>query len=74
MREIVVDSLGEDFRAEMWEMMENRKVLYTNLIDDLYYLGVELGQKYFFLRMSFNVFMYGIILSVTGFLICHIMF
>jgi hypothetical protein len=32
---------------------------------DLFYLGKSLGKKYYFLRLCYNIFMFGIIVAVT---------
>ena len=38
---------------------------------DLYYLGVVLAKKYQYLRICYNVFMYGLIVAVT---FCSLLF
>ncbi|WP_349255706.1 Pycsar system effector family protein [Chitinophaga sp.] len=40
----------------------------------MYYLGVVLGHKYKLLRISYNIFMFGLIISVFAFLIAAIFF
>ena len=39
---------------------------------DLFYLGKALGQKYMYLRRCYNVFMYGMIVSVLAFTIAFV--
>ena len=59
----------EDYEWGMKELMEDRDYLYNNLIRDIYYLGIVLGKKYRYLRYAYNIFMYGIILSVIAYII-----
>jgi len=49
--------------------MENANFLYSNLIDDIYFLGVVLARKYQLLRTSYNIFMYGMIIVVMAYII-----
>jgi len=51
----------------MNEMMKDGKYLYNSLIKDIYFLGVVLGKKYKFLRISYTVFMYGLVISILLF-------
>ena len=48
--------------------------LYRSIALDTYYLGLSIDRKHGFLRKSFNVFLVGLILSVIGFIICHVFF
>ncbi len=57
----------DDYRWGMLEMMNDSKYLYSSLIDDIYFLGKVLGKKYKYLRWSYNIFMYGIIVVVIAF-------
>lgn len=50
------------------EMMKDRKYLYDSMIKDLYYLGLVLHRKYKLLRITYNIFMIGIIVSVVVFI------
>lgn len=59
----------EDFHWGMMEMIKDSDFLYSSMTRDLYYLGVVLAKKYRFLRIGYNIFMYGIILSVIIFAI-----
>jgi hypothetical protein len=53
----------------MKRMMVDTDYLYGSLVKDIYYLGVILGRKYRLIRLAYNVFMIGIILSVIAFII-----
>ncbi len=63
----------EDFEWGMNEMMNDREYLYRSMIRDLHSLGRVLAVKYRYLRISFNVFMYGLIVAVIAFLIAVIL-
>jgi predicted metal-dependent HD superfamily phosphohydrolase len=59
-----------DLRTFEWgmkEMMKDREYLYGSMIKDFYFLGQVLGKKYLYLRICYNIFMFGIILSVIAF-------
>lgn len=59
----------EDFKWGMGIMMRDPEYLYGSLIKDVYYLGVVLGKKYKLLRIAYNIFMAGIVISVIAFTI-----
>ena len=58
-----------DFEWAMGEMMKDRDYLYGSLTKDLYFLGLVLNRKYKILRVTYTVFMAGIIVSVIAFAI-----
>ena len=64
----------EDYEWGVKEIMKDNDLLYSNLIHDIYYLGRVLGRKYELLRMCYNIFMYGIILSILAYAIALIFF
>ncbi|TGD59524.1 Pycsar system effector family protein [Flavobacterium humi] len=49
------------------ELMKDRDYLYNSMIRDLYYLGLVLDRKYKLLRITYMIFMIGIICSVFAF-------
>lgn len=53
----------------MRDMMLDTDYLYGSLIKDIYYLGTVLGRKYKLLRLAYNIFMIGIVVSVIAFAI-----
>jgi predicted metal-dependent HD superfamily phosphohydrolase len=57
----------EDYEWGMKEMMEDNDFLYASLTRDLYFLGKVLNKKYAYLRICYNIFMYGMIASVLAF-------
>jgi len=58
-----------DYKEGMEKMMDDKDFLYGSLIMDGYAQGIVLGKKYHLLRISYNVFMFGLILSVIAFII-----
>jgi hypothetical protein len=59
----------EDYTYGMVKMMEDKEFLYGSLIKDVYAQGVVLGKKYRLLRVGYNIFMFGLIVSVIAFII-----
>jgi predicted metal-dependent HD superfamily phosphohydrolase len=57
----------EDFQNGMHEIMRDKKSLYNNMITDIYYLGEVLSRKYKILRISYTIFMVGLVLTVIAF-------
>ena len=60
-----------DYQWGMNRMMQDGQYLYASLIDDIFFLGVVLGRKYKFLRVSYNIFMYGLVSAVIVFMISN---
>ncbi|MDO5968542.1 DUF5706 domain-containing protein [Flavivirga aquimarina] len=58
-----------DFEWAMGEMMQDKEYLYSSMKKDLYFLGLVLDKKYKILRLTYSVFMLGIIVSVIAFAI-----
>ena len=58
----------DDFEWGISEMMKDRDYLYGSLTKDLYFLGLVLNRKYKILRLTYTVFMIGIIVSVLAFI------
>jgi len=57
----------KDFTWGMQEMMNDKDYLYGNMIKDFYYLGQVLGKKYKYLRICYNIFMYGFVIAIILF-------
>jgi predicted metal-dependent HD superfamily phosphohydrolase len=57
----------EDFQWGMMEMIKDTNFQYSSMTRDLYYLGKVLAQKYRYLTFCYNIFMFGMILSVLLF-------
>lgn len=59
----------EDYEWSMKQMMKDADYLYGSLIKDIYYLGKVLGKKYKFLRIAYNIFMFGFVVSILSFVV-----
>jgi predicted metal-dependent HD superfamily phosphohydrolase len=59
----------EEYEWAVNEMMKDNAYLYNSMIKDLYFLGVVLEKKYRLLRITYNIFMIGIIISVIAFVV-----
>ena len=60
-----------DYDWAMTELLGDKDYLYSSMIKDNYFLGIVLAKKYKYLRISYNIFMYGIILSMIAFAIAY---
>lgn len=58
-----------EYEWAMNEMMKDKDYLYGTMIKDLYFLGIVLERKYRLLRVAYNLFMIGIIITVLAFII-----
>ena len=58
----------DEYQWAVNELMKDRDYLYNSMIKDLYYLGLVLNRKYKLLRITYTVFMIGIICSVFAFI------
>lgn len=56
----------KDFDSGIKNMITDREYLHNAMIEDFYNLGTVLDQKFRYLRICYNVFMYGIIVSVLS--------
>ena len=59
----------QQYDLAMKELMLDTDYLYGTLIKDIYFLGTVLGRKYKLIRLAYNIFMIGIIVSVLAFAI-----
>lgn len=57
----------EEYNWAMNEMLKDKDFIYSNIVKDIYYLGVVLARKYKYLRISYTIFMYGLIAAVLAF-------
>ncbi len=58
----------EDFVTGMSEVLREQDTVYYHMIRDIYSLGGVLNRKFALLRISYTIFMYGLVVSVTMFL------
>ncbi len=63
---------AEDYEWAISELMKDEDQLYSTMILDQYSLGKVLAKKYKLLRIAYNVFMVGIIISVIAFVLAFL--
>ena len=63
-----------DYINTMTNIMNQGDKVYETIAKDTYYLGKTINCKFLLLRRSFNVFLFGLIASVIGFVFCHVMY
>lgn len=56
-----------EYESGMQKVVGNDELLDSSIIRDLFFLGKALGQKYRYLRLCYNFFMYGLITAVVAF-------
>lgn len=61
----------KDYQKAMKKIVADKENLDDTIINDLFFLGSTLGDKFRYLRICYNVFIIGIILSVLAFLISY---
>ena len=59
----------QDYDWAMTELLSDKNYLYSSMIKDTYFLGIVLAKKYRYLRIAYNIFMYGLILAIIAFVI-----
>lgn len=59
----------DDFEWGMREMMADPEYLYTSMIKDIYYLGGVLARKFRLVNIAYNIFMFGLIISIVGYVL-----
>lgn len=57
----------EEYEWALQELVKDKDYVYSSLTKDLYYLGIVLNRKYKILRITYNIFMIGMIISVISF-------
>jgi predicted metal-dependent HD superfamily phosphohydrolase len=61
----------KDFEWAISELINDKDYLYNSLTKDLYFLGKVLDRKYRILRLTYTIFMIGIITSVVAFAVAY---
>ena len=59
----------EEYQWAMSTLMKDNEYLYSVIVKDIHQIGVILGRKYKLVRLAYNVFMVGLIVSVLAFFI-----
>ena len=61
----------EDYVTGLEELMADSERLYDTMARDLYGLGTVLSEKFKLLRIAYNIFMIGLVLSVCSFILVY---
>jgi len=61
----------EDYVTGMEELMVDSERLYDTMARDLHGLGSVLSEKYRLIRIAYNVFMIGLVLSVSSYIVVY---
>jgi predicted metal-dependent HD superfamily phosphohydrolase len=56
-----------DYQWGINEMLKDPEFLYNTMTRDLYFLGIVLAKKYNYLSHCYNIFMWGLIISLAAF-------
>ena len=56
------------------KVMTDKDYLYATIKKDIYQLGVDLSQRYKNMRISYDAFLFGLIILVLMFGACHVFF
>lgn len=59
----------EKYQWAVQELLKDRDYVYSTLTKDLYFLGVVLNRKYRILRLTYTIFVVGIVVSLISFAI-----
>lgn len=62
----------DDYNWGMMEMLGDKYYMNSSMIKDNYFLGVVLAKKYKLLRIAYNIFMFGLIISMLAFTIAFL--
>lgn len=56
-----------EYEWALRELVKDKDYVYSSLTKDLYYLGIVLNRKYKILRITYNLFLLGMIISVIAY-------
>jgi hypothetical protein len=62
-----------EYIKEIKSTYNNRSDLYDSITKDIYYQGIFLSWKYRYSKISYNVFMYGFIITILTFIVAFAM-
>jgi len=57
----------QDYEWAIQELVKDKDYIYSSLTKDLYFLGLVLDRKYKILRLTYTIFIIGIVISVLAF-------
>jgi predicted metal-dependent HD superfamily phosphohydrolase len=63
----------QDYDWGMTEMLNDKNYMNSSMIKDAYFLGVVLAKKYKYLRIAYNIFMFGLIIAILAFVVAFLL-
>jgi len=63
----------EDYESAVDQILSDNSLLDNSIIRDLFFLGKSLGRKFAYLRWCYNIFMYGIALTVISYAVSFLL-
>ncbi len=63
---------NEEYQEAIKTIVADREHLDSSFVNDLYHLGIALGEKFRLLRLCYNVFMVGLCLSLVAFVVAYL--
>lgn len=63
---------NEEYQEAIKAIVADREHLDSSFVNDLYHLGIALGEKFRLLRICYNVFVVGLCLSLVSFLVAYL--
>ena len=64
----------DEYQSAVMEVMQDKKTLYPSIVTDVHRLAQTLAKKYKLIRVSYLILLYGIIISMFLFAMCHLAF
>jgi hypothetical protein len=62
----------DDYMKGLMRVMQNEEIIDKSIVNDLFFLGRTLGHKYRRLRITYEIFMVGMVLTVLTFGIMYL--
>jgi hypothetical protein len=59
----------DKYKTSLMSTIEDKEEIYEALLRDLWFLGLVLNRKYMLLRWTYTIFMIGIVVSVSSFVV-----
>ena len=63
-----------DYESLVTETLASNETLYPSMVADIHAVGILLAKKYKLIRISYLIFLYGIVISVFAFALCHLLY
>lgn len=64
----------QDYGQAVDQIMQDKNLLYSTIKKDIHRLGVDLSKRYDRIRMSYDIFLIGLVISLIMFAGCHVFF